>query len=86
MLLPPEQLLQGVRLNSVGFTAARAVGPAIAGVVLEVWGPTTTFTLNAFSFVVVIIGLTFVRVNESHRPTQARPWKWPTCGSVTRSG
>jgi MFS family permease len=75
VLLPPEQLLQGVRLNSVGFTAARAVGPAIAGVVLELWGPTTTFTLNAVSFVVVIVGLSFVKVGEGHRPVQQRPWK-----------
>ena len=29
VLLPPSQLLQGVRLNSVGFTSSRAIGPAI---------------------------------------------------------
>lgn len=75
VLLPPEQMIQGVRLNSVGFTAARAVGPAIAGIVLDVWGPTTTFTLNAASFVVVIIGLSFVKVGEGHRPTHRRAWR-----------
>ncbi len=75
VLLPPEQLLQGVRLNSVGFTTARAVGPAVAGVVLERWGATTTFTLNAMSFVVVIVGLCFVRVSETHRPTAQRSWR-----------
>lgn len=74
VLLPPDQLLQGVRLNSVGFTGARCIGPAFAGIALEVWGPTTTFSINAASFVVVIIGLTFVRVNESHRPNQRRAW------------
>jgi MFS family permease len=74
VLLPPDQLLQGVRLNSVGFTAARAVGPAVAGVVLDVWGATTTFTLNALSFVVVIVGLSFVRVREPQRPE--RGWAW----------
>ena len=75
VLLPPEQMLQGVRLNSVGFTAARAVGPAIAGIVLDAWGPATTFTLNAVSFVVVIIGLSFVKVGEGHRPTHSRAWR-----------
>lgn len=74
VLLSPDKLLQGVRVNSVGFTASRAIGPAIAGVVLDRWGATTTFTLNTVSFVVVIIGLSFVRVRETHRPSVPRAW------------
>ena len=74
VLLPPQQLLQGVRLNSVGFTTARAIGPAVAGIVLERWGATTTFTVNAASFVVVIVALCFVRVRETHRPAHRRAW------------
>lgn len=74
VLLPPERLLQGVRLNSVGFTAARAIGPAIAGIVLDRWGATTTFTLNTLSFLVVILGLSFVKVTETHRPKVERAW------------
>ena len=75
VLLPPDRLLQGVRVNSVGFTASRAIGPAIAGIVLDRWGATTTFTLNTLSFVVVIIGLSFVRVRETHRPAVPRAWQ-----------
>jgi MFS family permease len=74
VLLPPDRLLQGVRVNSVGFTASRAIGPAIAGIVLDRWGATTTFTLNTLSFVVVIVGLSFVKVRETHRPTVPRAW------------
>lgn len=75
VLLPPERLLQGVRLNSVGFTASRAIGPALAGIVLDRWGATTTFTLNTLSFVVVIVGLSFVTVRETHRPEVPRAWR-----------
>lgn len=75
VLLPPERLLQGVRLNSVGFTASRAIGPALAGIVLDRWGATTTFTLNTLSFVVVIVGLSFVHVRETHRPKVASAWR-----------
>jgi len=74
VLLPPDRLLQGVRVNSVGFTASRAIGPAVAGIVLDRWGATTTFTLNTLSFVVVIVGLSFVKVRETHRPTVPRAW------------
>ena len=44
-LVPPEQLASAVTLNSVQFNAARAVGPAIAGVVLAWSGPGTAFLL-----------------------------------------
>ncbi len=75
VLLPPSKLLQGVRVNSVGFTASRAIGPAVAGLVLDRWGATTTFTLNTVSFVVVIVGLWLLRVNETHRPAVTRSWR-----------
>jgi MFS family permease len=61
VLLPPEQLLHGVRLNSMGFTASRAVGPALAGLVIELWGADTAFFLNAVSFVVFLVALAVVR-------------------------
>jgi MFS family permease len=61
VLLPPEQLLHGVRLNSMGFTASRAVGPALAGIVIDLWGAQTAFFLNALSFVVFLAALTVVR-------------------------
>jgi MFS family permease len=56
-LVPPEDLLGAVRLYSVSFNTARAVGPALAGIVLERYGVRATFGLNALSFMVVIVGL-----------------------------
>ena len=56
-LVPPEQLASAVTLNSVQFNAARALGPAIAGVVLASSGPAAAFLLNAISFVGVLIAI-----------------------------
>jgi MFS family permease len=53
-LVPPRQLLDAVRLNSMQFVAARAFGPALAGLVLEAWGAGACFLLNAVTYVLVL--------------------------------
>jgi MFS family permease len=59
-LVPREALLGAVRLNSVQFTGARAFGPMLAGLVLAVFGPATSFMANALSFLLVIGALLMV--------------------------
>ncbi|MEA3019588.1 MAG: hypothetical protein QOI47_1112, partial [Actinomycetota bacterium] len=56
-LVPRPDLLNAVALNSAQFNAARAIGPAIAGIVLATLGPAWGFFLNAVSFGTVIIAL-----------------------------
>jgi predicted MFS family arabinose efflux permease len=53
-LVPAKQHASAVALNSAGFNAARAVGPALGGVVVAAVGCGSTFLLNAFSFLGVI--------------------------------
>ncbi|MFI5046178.1 MAG: MFS transporter [Acidimicrobiia bacterium] len=53
-LVPRSALLSAVRLNSMQLTGARAVGPALGGIVLATLGPSYAFGLNAVSFLVVI--------------------------------
>jgi len=60
-LVPEESLLNAVRLNSMQFTVARAIGPAIAGLVLSRFGAGTTFLVNAITFLFVIAALLAVR-------------------------
>jgi MFS family permease len=55
--VPRNDLVQAIALNGVGFNLARAVGPAIAGVLLLFGGPALTFGLNAISYLAVIIAL-----------------------------
>lgn len=60
-LVPREDLLAAVTMNSLQFNAARAIGPAIAGVLLATLGPAWAFGINAVSFGCVIVALLLVR-------------------------
>lgn len=62
-LVPRVDLPSAVGLNSMQINAARAVGPAVAGVLLATLGPGWAFLLNAASFVVVIAALLLVRTD-----------------------
>lgn len=53
-LVDKGELPAAVALSSVGVNLARAVGPAIAGVLVSLVGPWLTFALNALSFFAVI--------------------------------
>ncbi|HTQ01519.1 MAG TPA: MFS transporter [Casimicrobiaceae bacterium] len=53
-LVPPKELAPAVALNSVGINASRAVGPAIAGVLVAAVGPWLVFALNALSYIGVL--------------------------------
>jgi MFS family permease len=59
-LVPHEELLPAVRLNSMQFVGARAFGPALAGLVLQAAGAGTAFFLNAISFVLVLGALLLI--------------------------
>lgn len=52
-----DNLRNAVTLNSVMSNAARAVGPAVAGVLIATVGDGTCFLLNAASFVAVVASL-----------------------------
>ncbi|MDA0181537.1 MFS transporter [Solirubrobacter phytolaccae] len=56
-LVPAEQRPQAIALGSVNQNLARAIGPAIGGVLIAVSAPSTTFFVNAASFLVVIVAV-----------------------------
>jgi predicted MFS family arabinose efflux permease len=56
-VVSPAQHAPAVALNSVGFNVARAVGPALGGLVIAVAGSGVAFLLNAASFFGVIFFL-----------------------------
>jgi MFS family permease len=57
-MVGPDHLRNAVTLNSVTVNAARAVGPAVAGVLIATVGVGTCFLANAGSFVAVVVSLT----------------------------
>lgn len=63
-ILPREQVADGVAMHSITFNLARAVGPAIGGVILSWLGAAASFFLNAVSFVFVIVAVVRHRTEE----------------------
>jgi predicted MFS family arabinose efflux permease len=56
-LVPPTRIPNAVALNSLQFNLSRAIGPAIAAVILARAGTGWCFAVNAVSFVAVIVAL-----------------------------
>jgi MFS family permease len=69
LLVPRDEMLHAVRLNSMQFTMARAIGPAMAGLVLTRWGVGMAIFVNAATYLLVVAALVVVRV----RPLDAKP-------------
>ena len=72
-LVPKEDLLNAVTLNSAQFNAARAIGPALGGVILATLGPSWSFLLNAISYFAVIGAVWLVRVPVRRRGSHGPP-------------
>jgi MFS family permease len=54
-LVERQELPSAVALNATGFNVARAVGPALGGLVVAAAGPAAVFLLNAASFLCVLV-------------------------------
>jgi MFS family permease len=65
-MVGPANLVNAVALSAMVFNGARAVGPAIAGVLITTVGLEASFLFNALSFVGVIVALLLMRVDELH--------------------
>ena len=72
-LVERDDLINTVALNSVQFNVARAIGPAIAGILLAATGPAVCFFLNAISYVAVLTALLLMRdFRESHSAAKSQ--------------
>jgi MFS family permease len=62
-MVGPDEVRNAVSLNSTLFNAARAIGPAVAGILIATVGVGICFLLNAASFIAVVFSL--VTMNTS---------------------
>ncbi|MBI5582054.1 MAG: MFS transporter [Deltaproteobacteria bacterium] len=67
-LVPRRELSSAVALNSVGFNVSRAVGPALAGLIIAAMGLAAPFWLNAVSYLGVIASLIWWHESGSRTP------------------
>ncbi len=66
-LVEPEDLDDAIALNSATFTLARAIGPALAGLIVAGFGAVWAFGVNALTFFPLIIVLAFIRPRPVRR-------------------
>jgi len=59
-LVPRTMIPSAVTLQSAGFNVARAVGPAIGGVLIAAFGPALGFGINTLTYLAVIGALLLV--------------------------
>lgn len=71
-LVEPDDLDEAIALNSASFTVARAIGPALAGVIIAALGAGWAFGINAFSFLPLIVILAFISPRPVERPAGDR--------------
>lgn len=67
-LVPEGQVHNAVTLNSALMTGSRVVGPALAGLLVVVAGYGWTFTLDALSYLAVLVCLWRMNPDELRRP------------------
>ena len=79
-----DNVQNAVSLNSVLTNASRAVGPAIAGVLIAVAGLGTCFLVNAASFAAVLAALAAIRAGALHPAPPARRARPTAAGSALR--
>lgn len=65
-MVGPADISNAVTLNSVVVNAARAIGPAIGGVIIATVGIGECFVINAVSYLAVVIAMLLVRRSELH--------------------
>jgi MFS family permease len=66
-LVPDEDLVNAIALNSTSFNLSRVVGPAIAGLTIAAFGTALNFGLNALSYLAVLAGLILIDSTRLHR-------------------
>jgi MFS family permease len=66
-LVGRDDLMNAIGLNAAIFNAARALGPALAGVLIAAADTAVCFFFNGLSFVAVLIGLFLMRMGPEQR-------------------
>lgn len=63
-MVGPDDLPNAVGLNSASFNLGRVIGPALAGLLIEVLDTGPVFLINALSYLAVILALTRLRTAD----------------------
>ena len=73
-LVPREDLINAIALNSAQFNMSRVLGPTLGGFAMAAVGVAGNFFLNGLSFLAVIIALVQIRYKEQVAPGEGHLW------------
>lgn len=73
-LIPREDLMNGIALNSAQFNMSRAIGPTVAGLAMGALGAAACFYLNSVSFLALIVTLLMITIPPVQNSGSARFW------------
>ena len=83
-LVPADDLVNAIALNSTSFNLSRVIGPAIAGITIAAFGVAINFGINAVSYLSVLIGLWMLDGSSLRRV--ARPDRFPSIRASLTEG
>ncbi|MEE8332511.1 MAG: MFS transporter, partial [Alphaproteobacteria bacterium] len=72
-LVGREALTSAIGINSVGFSISRVGGPALAGVIISLWGVGPAVSFTVFADIVFIVALYQVQLRPEHTLPEKRP-------------
>ncbi len=82
-LVPYEEIPRAIALNAIGYNLARSIGPSLGGVLVALYGVTTTFAVSASLYVVLFIVLLGWK-QTAKRDELPREPLWPAIGAGFR--
>ncbi|MFM9994525.1 MAG: MFS transporter [Phycisphaerales bacterium] len=74
-LVPRDELTSAIHLNGLQFNLARVIGPALAGALMALFGPTVLFAINAVSFLGVIVAIAGTPDAPAPPPAPGNAWQ-----------
>ena len=73
-LVPREDLINAIALNSAQFNMSRVIGPMLGGFAMALVGVAGNFFLNGLSFLAVIVALTRISYPHRGQPQEGHLW------------
>ena len=79
-LVEKNQLQSAIAITSISFNLSRFVGPAIAGLIIAIYGVGTAFMVNGVSYLALIAVMLVVRLNPTAEKTSQERHVWREMG------
>ncbi len=70
-LVPKHQLHNAIGINSAIWNTSRTLGPALAGVLIGVFGETVCFGFNTVSYLAAFLSLYLIKIQPREKETEA---------------